>query len=158
MVNNLSVLFSNVLVAIIAGTLHPNPIIRGINDFPCNPILCINLSIIKAARAIYPESSIKEIKKNNIKIFGKKTITPPTPAIIPSTSKSRRGPSFRLLLIRLPSVETPDSIQFIGYCPIAKVAWNINHIKKINMGNPHILWVNRSSSVRTFPCAGAGSL
>ena len=34
------------------GTLHPNPIIRGKNDFPCNPILCMILSMIKAARAI----------------------------------------------------------------------------------------------------------
>ncbi|MBA7523249.1 hypothetical protein ES705_15372 [subsurface metagenome] len=45
-------LFSMVLVAIMAGTLQPKPIIRGINDRPCNPILCMILSIIKAARAM----------------------------------------------------------------------------------------------------------
>ena len=38
--------------AIIAGTLHPNPIIKGINDFPCSPIRCMILSMIKAARAM----------------------------------------------------------------------------------------------------------
>ena len=54
---------SMVLVAIIAGTLHPKPMIRGINDFPCSPIWCISLSMMNAARAIYPESSIKEMKK-----------------------------------------------------------------------------------------------
>ena len=43
---------SMVRVAIIAGTLQPKPIIKGINDLPCNPILCITLSMIKAARAI----------------------------------------------------------------------------------------------------------
>ena len=45
-------LLSMVRVAIIAGTLQPNPIISGMNDLPCKPILCINLSIMNAARAI----------------------------------------------------------------------------------------------------------
>jgi ferrous iron transport protein B len=40
--------------------------------------------MINAARAIYPESSNIEIKKYNMRIFGRKTITPPTPPIIPS--------------------------------------------------------------------------
>ena len=53
---------SMVRVAMIAGTLHPNPITSGMNDFPWSPILCIILSIMKAARAIYPESSINEMK------------------------------------------------------------------------------------------------
>ena len=48
---------------IIAGTLQPKPIISGIKDFPCRPILCMSLSIMNAARAIYPESSIKDIQK-----------------------------------------------------------------------------------------------
>ena len=43
---------SSVRVAIMAGTLQPNPITNGINDFPCNPILCISLSIMNEARAI----------------------------------------------------------------------------------------------------------
>ena len=45
-------LSSIIRVAMIAGTLHPNPIINGMNDLPCNPILCMILSIIKAARAM----------------------------------------------------------------------------------------------------------
>ena len=44
--------YSIVLVAIIAGTLQPNPIINGMKDLPCRPILCITLSIMKAARAM----------------------------------------------------------------------------------------------------------
>ena len=43
---------SMVRVAIIAGTLQPNPITMGMNDFPCSPILCINLSMMNAARAM----------------------------------------------------------------------------------------------------------
>ena len=43
---------SMVLVAMIAGTLQPNPMISGMNDLPCSPILCISLSMMKAARAI----------------------------------------------------------------------------------------------------------
>ena len=53
---------SMVRVAITAGTLQPNPIINGINDLPCSPMPCISLSMMKAARAIYPESSINEMK------------------------------------------------------------------------------------------------
>src|SRR5665647_609969 len=56
MVSILSFLLSKVRVAMIAGTLHPKPITNGINDLPCNPILCISLSMIKEARAIHPET------------------------------------------------------------------------------------------------------
>ena len=54
---------SMVLVAMMAGTLQPKPITKGMNDFPWSPIPCISLSMMKAARAIYPESSISEMKK-----------------------------------------------------------------------------------------------
>ena len=62
MVTNRERLLSIVRVAITAGTLHPKAMISGINDLPWSPILCINLSMIKAARDIYPESSIREMK------------------------------------------------------------------------------------------------
>ena len=54
---------SMVRVAITAGTFHPSPRIKGMKDFPCNPILCMSLSMIKAARDMYPLSSMKEMKK-----------------------------------------------------------------------------------------------
>lgn len=54
---------SMVRVAITAGTLHPKPMMSGMNDLPCRPILCMSLSMMNAARAIYPESSISEMKK-----------------------------------------------------------------------------------------------
>ena len=43
---------SMVLVAMMAGTLHPKPIISGMKDFPCNPSLLMNLSMMNAALAI----------------------------------------------------------------------------------------------------------
>ena len=54
---------SIVRVAIMAGTLQPKPMSMGMNDFPCRPILCISLSMMNAARAIYPESSIREMNR-----------------------------------------------------------------------------------------------
>ena len=52
MVISRSFLLSSVRVAMMAGTLQPKPISSGMNDLPCNPILCINLSMMKAARAM----------------------------------------------------------------------------------------------------------
>ena len=52
MVITRSFLLSSVRVAIMAGTLQPNPISSGMNDLPCKPILCISLSMMKAARAM----------------------------------------------------------------------------------------------------------
>ena len=43
---------SMVRVAITAGTLHPKPMIMGMKLLPCNPMRCISLSMMKAARAI----------------------------------------------------------------------------------------------------------
>ena len=43
---------SMVRVAITAGTLQPKPMMSGMNDLPCSPILCIRRSMMKAARAI----------------------------------------------------------------------------------------------------------
>ena len=58
--------FSIVRLAIIAGTLHPDPINIGMNDFPDNPNFLKRRSIIKATRAIYPQSSRIEIRRNKI--------------------------------------------------------------------------------------------
>ena len=37
--------------AMIAGTLQPKPMMRGMNDLPCSPARCITRSMMKAARA-----------------------------------------------------------------------------------------------------------
>ena len=59
---------SMVRAAIIAGTLQPNPMIKGMKLFPFKPTACIRRSISIVTRAIYPESSITEIIRNKIAI------------------------------------------------------------------------------------------
>ncbi len=49
--SNRSRSLSKVRVAMIAGALQPKPMSRGINDLPCSPMMCITLSMIKAALA-----------------------------------------------------------------------------------------------------------
>ena len=60
--------FSMVLVAMMAGTPQPVPIKIGMKDLPERPNLRKIRSIIKATRAIYPESSRIDRKKNRMTI------------------------------------------------------------------------------------------
>ncbi len=106
--------------------------------------------MIKAARAIYPESSISEMNRYSIRIFGKKTITLPTPPIIPFTTRSLRGPSLiRELTAPLISV-TKDSIHSCGYAPNENVALNIIHMSSKKIGNPNTLLVTMESMIAVF--------
>ena len=94
-VSFLSFSLSRVLAVITAGTVHPNPIIIGINAFPESPIFLISLSIINATLDIYPLSSKIVIHINNTRIIGSSTIIPPTPDTIPSTiSELNQGDEF----------------------------------------------------------------
>ena len=72
-----------VLVAIIAGTEQPKPIIIGTKLLPDKPIFLKSLSITKAILAIYPLSSNNDRKKNKTTMIGKKLKTLPTPTKIP---------------------------------------------------------------------------
>jgi hypothetical protein len=78
-------------VAIIAGTVHPNPSIKGIKDLPCKPTFSIHLSTTKAARAKYPESSSTAIAKYRRNIVGIKTRIAPTPSITPEIIEAKSG-------------------------------------------------------------------
>ena len=78
MVIFLSRSLGRVLVAITAGTVQPKPISIGTILLPESPIFLNSLSIKNATRAIYPESSIRDRKKNNVTITGKKLRTLPT--------------------------------------------------------------------------------
>ena len=77
-------------VAMIAGTVQPKPSTSGTKERPCSPNRRITPSITNAARAMYPESSRIAIAKKRKRMFGRKTSTPPTPAITPSVSRERR--------------------------------------------------------------------
>ena len=86
------------------------------------------------------------MQKYKIKIFGKKTITAPTPPIIPSISKSLNGPSAILLRNKSPICSTSHSIPIIGYSPMTNVPSNIRYIKRKKIGNPQTRWVTIESS------------
>ncbi len=82
-----------------------------------------------------------------MRMLGRNTITPPTPPIIPSTRRSFNGPSGMKLRTKFPICSTPHSIHCMGYSPSLNVASNMNHMKKINMGNPSTLWVTKRSII-----------
>src|SRR5574344_228196 len=83
-VSRLSLSEGKVLTVIRAGTPQPEPIKYGMKARPLNPNQPKTRSKIKAARVIYPHSSSKDKRKNNITICGTKPKTAPTPPIIPS--------------------------------------------------------------------------
>ncbi len=137
-VSFLSFSLSKVLADIIAGTVHPNPVIIGRKAFPESPIFLMNLSIKKATLAIYPLSSNIAIHKNKANIIGNKTIIPPTPATIPSTSNDwNHGavPDNRSLKYGMKvSPKNPSKASEIG-CPTHEnVNWNTKYISAINNG------------------------
>ena len=74
----------SVLVDMTAGTVHPNPMRSGTIDLPDRPILRRILSMKNAMRAMYPESSRSDRKKNIVTTIGMKLKTDPTPEKIPS--------------------------------------------------------------------------
>ena len=53
-------------------------------------------------------------KKNKIKMLGRKTITAPTPPMIPSTNKAFSGPSGRMAATKFPNHPTAASIHSMG--------------------------------------------
>ena len=83
---------SIVRVAIIPGTPQPEEIRNGINDFPESPNLRKMRSMMKATRAMYPQSSRIERNRKTIAICGTKPIGAASPPMIPSTTKDTSQP------------------------------------------------------------------
>ena len=79
--------FSTPRAAMIAVVVQPNPISMGMKERPDKPILRSSLSVMKAARDIYPESSRMDMNRKISRIWGKNTNTPPTPAMMPSITR-----------------------------------------------------------------------
>ena len=129
---------AKVLVLIIAGTLHPNPIIIGRNALPDKPNFLNILSRINAIRAIYPVSSNIEKNKNNNNICGTKDNTENTPARTPSTIR----PLNHGLAEESPDAASPDNqsvMQTTKFCRITPgefiPASVQNHPSKIDPSN-----------------------
>ena len=79
--------FSIVRVAMIPGTPQPCEIINGMKDLPERPNFLKILSMINATRAMYPQSSRTERKKNTIAICGAKPTGAAIPPMIPFTTR-----------------------------------------------------------------------
>jgi len=139
---------SRVLAPITAGTLHPNPRIIGMKDFPCRPILCMIRSIITATRARYPESSRIARSRNISRMFGRNTTTEPTPAMIPSQINETAQAG--MLGPRTSPTNTAASPKIVSIHPIngsptANTIWNTRYITTRNIGKPsHLLVTIRS--------------
>ncbi len=77
-----------VLVPMTPGIAHAYEESMGTNDLPFRPHQLNSLSMRKAARAIYPESSRIAMKKNRMRICGRNMMIPPRPAMIPFCTRS----------------------------------------------------------------------
>ena len=143
MVKILSFSSSIVLVAIIAGTLHPKPITNGITAFPGKPNLFIILSVINGILAMYPLSSKKDMAKNKNANIGKNTNTAPTPEITPSANND----AINLLDIDdfIISDKNPKKYSIIAENGFETSNVNLNNIHK----NGTISKVPTFSSVKT---------
>ena len=115
------------------------------NDFPWRPTLDMMRSMRNAARAMYPLSSSKPRKKVRIRICGRKTTTPPTPARIPSVSKDRRSDSGSTLDIASARAFCPASMRSMGHWAMEKMQKNMAAMATKKTGHPQRRWVRMES-------------
>ena len=111
----------------------------GITDDPLKPKILIKLSHKAAALAIYPVSSRVEIKRYRIKRIGKKTITEPIPASIPSfiRDRAKSGRKPKLLFTKAGKISPKkESIKSLKGALKSKVALKTIHIMKKKIGIP----------------------
>ena len=81
-----------VLVPMTPGIAQAYEDSMGTKDLPFRPHQPKSLSMRKAARAMYPESSSIAMKKNRMRICGRNMMIPPMPAMMPfSTRFARMG-------------------------------------------------------------------
>ncbi len=82
-------------------------------------------------------------------MLGRKTTTPPTPPITPSTSRERRGdstPAGHCPAIQPPRASNPPSIQPIGHSPTVKVTQKMPYITAAKIGSPNRRWTSTLST------------
>jgi hypothetical protein len=76
------------------------------------------------------------MKANRITICGRKTMTLPTPAIMPSTTRERRSSFWIPAPAISPTQPTPASMPSITGVAQAKTAWNITNRTPNRMSRP----------------------
>ena len=72
-----------------------------------------------------------------MRICGRNTSTPPTPAMTPSTSRLRSGPSAMGAATCSPSQPIPASMASMGRAAQANTAWNMNSSTPTSSTMPH---------------------
>ena len=162
MVFSLSLRFSSVREAIMAGTEQPNPKSNGRNAFPESPTRLIRSSMTNAALAIYPLSSRYPRARKRIKMLGRKVRIPPTPEMIPSTiSDCSMGLTFHVSNRNPVSLETSSNAVSkypFSHPPTAKVRKNTIAMIPRKIGSPSHFPVRYLSirSVRSgCPCSAS---
>jgi hypothetical protein len=75
-----------------------------------------------------------------------KDSTPPTPPMMPSTTRERKSPSGKAEEAKEESWPTPASIQARGKSPSAKVRLKMAHIPRAKSGRP-VQWPMRRPSM-----------
>jgi hypothetical protein len=120
---------------------------------PCSPTPRMNLSMMNAARAMYPVSSRKPMKRKRMAICGRKTTTEPTPAKMPSTIRLCRSPGGRADPTAAPSPPTSPSTRSISGDAQVKMDWKTSAISTRKMIGPPMRWRTTASirSVSVFP-------
>ena len=76
------------------------------------------------------------MKKNRIRICGRKTITLPAPAMTPSTSRLRSGPSAMCAVVQSPRPAIAALIASIGTAAQENTAWNIRNRTTASSARP----------------------
>ena len=99
-----------------------------------------------AARAMYPESSSRLMKRNSRQICGRKTTTEPTPATTPLASRSLRSPGGNAPETQLASAPTTHSIQPFGISANQKMLTNNASRMPTKISGPQIRSVTTRST------------
>ena len=96
------------------------------------------------------------MKKNRITICGRKTSTPPTPAITPSTSRLRSQPGASTPATASPRAAVPASIQAMGRSAPTKTAWKTTNSSSASSSGPSS-GCSTTRSMRSLPVCGSSS-
>ena len=110
-------------------------------------------SMTNAARARYPVSSSRLIRKKSRQICGRKTIVPAMPPMMPSVRRSRSGPAGRYVTASSPSRANVASIRSIGTVASANSVQNRPPMTAKNVSRPINGLVNARSSRSVKPSA-----
>ena len=151
--------------AITPGIAHPVPTTKGITDLPDRPTLLKIGSRTTVARAMYPQSSRREMRKYITITRGRKPTTADTPPIIPSVrSDARKGfastrrPATHSLNMSIRVTRPGIAKPFSNSIPSAIQApsqdweiWNTRNIITAKIGIPSHLSVRISSSLSCLP-------